>query len=125
MAGVVFWPRRVVKGCDMTPSAYFALRATFITMFADVLAGVASPVVPESTAANRPEIVITMEAPTFEKAKAAIADMKSMEALDVTANVIEQRVLEGRLTAAEATELMHIIAQRSEQLAQGAMPDGE
>ena len=37
MAAVVFWPRRGVIGCDMTPSAYFALRATFITIFADVL----------------------------------------------------------------------------------------
>ena len=93
------------------------------TLFADVLAGVASPVVPEAAVNTGPEIVITIEATTFEKAKDAIADIGSMEALDVTANVIEQRVLEGRLTAAEATELMHIIAQRSEQLAQRTAPN--
>ena len=93
------------------------------TMFADVLAGVASPVVPEAAVNTGPEIVITIEATTFEKAKDAIADIGSMEALDVTANVIEQRVLEGRLTAAEATELMHIISQRSEQLAQRTAPN--
>ena len=93
------------------------------TLFADVLAGVASPVVPEAAASTGPEVVITIDATTFEKAKEAIADTGSMEALDVMANVIEHRVLEGRLTAAEATELMHIIVQRSEQLAQRTAPN--
>ena len=37
LAGIVFWPRWVVTGCNMIRSAYLALRLTFITMFANVL----------------------------------------------------------------------------------------